>query len=179
MKMTDGRRTVDITICRWNGNGYDPDWSRDYFSDVVVHGISYDIEKDLWTVRDVDYCIMMAMSTDEEGARCKWDEETETYIEDVDMEVWVEELGEMECEVAFDRWTAEYPYDEKICDASDDELLDWAENDETWNEFSVGCLHDLAWRHDLAWDVCDKYGDPEDADGAFERIKNALNHKGL
>lgn len=89
MKMTDGRRTVDITIRRWNGNGYDPDWSEDFFA---VDSIGYDEQTDTHRVNDVDDCIYRAMSTNEEGARCKWDEETETYIEDIDMEVWVDEL---------------------------------------------------------------------------------------
>lgn len=32
MKITDNRRTVDIRMCRWTGNGYSPDWSNDYFN---------------------------------------------------------------------------------------------------------------------------------------------------
>ena len=31
MKITDGKKTVEIRIQRWNGSGYDPDWSNDYF----------------------------------------------------------------------------------------------------------------------------------------------------
>ncbi len=70
-----------------------------------------------------------------------------------------------------ERWTLEYHYDEKICDATDEELLKWAEEDDTWNEFSLGCLHDLAWRHDLGWDLFNDLGDVEDSDDVFARIK--------
>ena len=28
MKITDGKKTVEIKIQRWNGSGYDPDWNR-------------------------------------------------------------------------------------------------------------------------------------------------------
>lgn len=64
-----------------------------------------------------------------------------------------------------DRWGYPFMYDEKIADAEDKEPLTWAEADATWNEFSLGCLHELAWRHDLEWD------DIEDADAAYTRIK--------
>lgn len=70
-----------------------------------------------------------------------------------------------------ERWELEYCYDEKICNATDEELLKWAEEADTWNEFSIGCLHDLAWRYDIKWNVVDEYGDPEDADSAYKRIK--------
>ena len=88
MKLTDGKKTVEITIRRWDGNQWGEDWSRDYFSDAN----DYDEETDTYTVPDVDYCIDMANSTDQEGARCKYDLEADGYVEDEDMGVWVEEL---------------------------------------------------------------------------------------
>ena len=57
MKMTDGKRTIEILIHRWNGSGYDPDFSADYFD---AGGLPYDEETDTYTVEDVDYCIDMA-----------------------------------------------------------------------------------------------------------------------
>lgn len=78
MKFTDGKRTVEITIRRWNGSSYGPDWSGEYFSDAD----NYDRGTDTYTVPDVDYCIEMARSTDEEGA----------CFGDPDMCVFVDEL---------------------------------------------------------------------------------------
>lgn len=79
-----------------------------------------------------------------------------------------------------ERWEIVYQYDEKICNATDDELLKWAEEAATWNEFSMGCLHDLAWRHGIEWNILDEYGDdPEDADETYNRIKAELATKGV
>ena len=67
MKITDGKKTVEIKIQRWNGNGYDPDWSEDYFD---AGSLPYDEESGAYTVPDVDYCSDMAMSENpDEGAR--------------------------------------------------------------------------------------------------------------
>lgn len=89
MKMTDGKKTVEIKIQRWNGNGYDPDWSADYFD---AGSLPYNEETGTYTVEDVDYCIEMATSADEEGACSKYDEETCEYVRDEDMVVDVVEL---------------------------------------------------------------------------------------
>lgn len=51
MKLTDGKKTVEIKIQRWNGSGYDPDWSADYFN---AGSLPYDEETDTYTVEDVD-----------------------------------------------------------------------------------------------------------------------------
>lgn len=32
MKITDGKRTVEINIMTWNGTGYGPDWAGEYFN---------------------------------------------------------------------------------------------------------------------------------------------------
>ena len=89
MKLTDGKKTVEIKIQRWNGSGYDPDWSNDYFS---AGSLPYDEETDTHTVEDVDYCIEMARSTGEDGACGKYDEDG-NIIPDEDMCVSVEELN--------------------------------------------------------------------------------------
>ena len=88
MKITDGKKTVNIEIKRWNGNGYDPDWSIDYF---CAGSLPYDEETDIYTVTDVDYCIEMANSTDEDGACCRYNEDGE-LVPDEDMMVFVTEL---------------------------------------------------------------------------------------
>ena len=57
MKMTDGKRTVDIQLRNWNGSGYDPDWSTDFFT---AGNLPYNAEQDMYTVQDVDYCVNTA-----------------------------------------------------------------------------------------------------------------------
>lgn len=89
MRLTDGTKTVEITIARWNGSGYDPDWSNDYFG---AGNLPRDEEKDAYIVDDVDYCIDMANDCGEDGACSKYDEETGTYVRDEDMTVFVTEL---------------------------------------------------------------------------------------
>lgn len=36
MKITDGKRTVEINIMTWNGAGCGPDWAGEYFNAVQV-----------------------------------------------------------------------------------------------------------------------------------------------
>lgn len=84
MKITDGSRTVEIRIQRWNGSGYDPDWSVDFFE---AGALPYDEETDTYTVEDVDYCINMAQTE----ARMITNEDGEDVV-DEDMMVFVEEI---------------------------------------------------------------------------------------
>lgn len=65
MKMTDGTRTIVIEIRRWNGTGYDPDWSVDYFS---AGSLVYNADTDCYIVQDVQHCIDVAKSASEDGA---------------------------------------------------------------------------------------------------------------
>lgn len=59
MKLTDGKRTVDIKMQVWDGSGYGPDWSNDFFVAGNLprienkHGLVY-------IVKDVGYCIDQA-----------------------------------------------------------------------------------------------------------------------
>ena len=89
MKITDGKKTVEIKIQRWNGSGYDPDWSTDYFG---AGKLPYNEETDTYTVDDVDYCIDMANAADEDGACCTYDAESGEFVRDDDMCVFVTEL---------------------------------------------------------------------------------------
>lgn len=84
MKLTDGTKTVEIKIQRWNGTSYDPDWSNDFFE---AGNLPYDEETDTYTVDDVEYCIDMAM----DEARLTVNEDGENVI-DEDMHVIVTEI---------------------------------------------------------------------------------------
>ena len=92
MKMTDGKRTIEITIQKWNETGYTgygEDWSKDFFD---AGSLPYDEETDTYTVEDVDYCIDYANSDNpEEGARFVIDENGDSVI-DPDIVVSVTEL---------------------------------------------------------------------------------------
>ena len=54
IKLTDGEKTVQIEMKVWQGTGYSPDWSIDFFDAGLL---PYDEENDMYTVEDVDYCI--------------------------------------------------------------------------------------------------------------------------
>lgn len=57
-KLTDGKRTVGITMNIWTGSGYTSDWSNDFFD---VGCIEYDDKAEAYRVKDVEYCIEQAM----------------------------------------------------------------------------------------------------------------------
>lgn len=54
MKMTDGKKLVEVTMKIWNGSGYGPDWANEFFETA---GLEFDSEVDAFMVNDVDYCI--------------------------------------------------------------------------------------------------------------------------
>lgn len=88
MKITDGKKTVDIRIMRWNGSGYDPDWSTDYFG---AGSLAFDEDRGAYIVDDVDYCVDMANSDDEGGACAMYDDDG-NVVRDPDMMVFAEEV---------------------------------------------------------------------------------------
>lgn len=57
MKLTDGKRTVEITMQEWDGSQWGPDWSLDFFE---AGNLEYNEETNTYTVEDVDYCIEQA-----------------------------------------------------------------------------------------------------------------------
>lgn len=76
-KLTDGKRTVSVRMMIWNGNGYDPDWSNDFFE---VGGLPYheDDHGDLvYEVKDVGYCIEQAQEWADE------DDDNTVFVEDI------------------------------------------------------------------------------------------------
>ena len=75
MKLTDGKRTVAIKMQTWNGSGFDPDWSSDFFD---VGGLPADDDTGASIVADVDYCIDQAQD---------WENRRGDYAEDAPWEV--------------------------------------------------------------------------------------------
>lgn len=72
MKITDGKRTVEIRMMIWQETGFSPDWSNDYFD---AGQLPYDDETAVYTVQDVEYCI--------DAAR-EWESEEENNMVFVD-----------------------------------------------------------------------------------------------
>lgn len=72
MKITDGKRTVEIRMMIWQETGFSPDWSNDYFG---AGQLPYDDETEAYTVQDVEYCI--------DAAR-EWESEEENNMVFVD-----------------------------------------------------------------------------------------------
>ena len=84
MKITDGKKTVEIKMVIWEGAGYSPDWSMDFFDAGLLE---YDSEKDVYIVKDVDYCIEQAND---------WRDSIGDYRDDTPNEnntVFIEELN--------------------------------------------------------------------------------------
>lgn len=59
-KLTDSKRTVEIRMMVWNGNGYDPDWSDDFFDVGLLPRIEDETDGLVYMVQDVEYCIEQA-----------------------------------------------------------------------------------------------------------------------
>lgn len=89
MKLTDGKKTVSIRIMRWNGSGYGSDWGADYFD---AGSLPYDEALGAYIVDDVDYCVDMANSDDEDGACAMYDADG-NVVRDNNMTVFVEEVN--------------------------------------------------------------------------------------
>lgn len=86
MKITDGNRTVEIEMVVWDESSasYSPDWSMDFFDAGLLE---YDSEKDVYIVKDVDYCIEQAND---------WRDSIGDYRDDTPNEnntVFIEELN--------------------------------------------------------------------------------------
>lgn len=85
-RLTDGKRTVEITMRTWDGSGYGPDWSNDCFN---ISALEYDEEKEAYKVVDVEYCIDWAKSW-ENGTMEGEDEVSEDELSN--RAVWIEEV---------------------------------------------------------------------------------------
>lgn len=73
-RLTDGKKTVEITIHEWTGKGWTPDWSNDFF---VVATLPYDAEKEAYIVDDVDWCIDQAMDWEQAAGDFYYDTDSE------------------------------------------------------------------------------------------------------
>ena len=83
MKITDGKKTVDIKLVIWTGTGYSPEWTADFLTAGLL---PYDEETDATIVPDVDYVIEQAY---------EWKNSTGDFQDDVpnpNNEVLIEEL---------------------------------------------------------------------------------------
>ena len=91
MRMTDGKRTVEITIQHWNGSGYSPDWSLDYFN---AGEVPYDEETETFIVQSVDYCIDMATDWRDPDSPYYTEDEDGNPIRDEDACISITEINE-------------------------------------------------------------------------------------
>ena len=81
MRLTDGKRTVEITMQEWAGNEYTPDWSADFFeagglprietgTARVVQNVGYCIEQaNDWAAYRGDFCDLAAIEADKVHGR--------------------------------------------------------------------------------------------------------------
>jgi len=87
MKLTDGSKTIEITMMSWQGSGWSPDISKDFFN---AGSLPFDEEKNVYTVPDVDYCIDQA----EDWKYSRGDHYSDSPIDPDDLGVFVEEVEE-------------------------------------------------------------------------------------
>jgi alkanesulfonate monooxygenase SsuD/methylene tetrahydromethanopterin reductase-like flavin-dependent oxidoreductase (luciferase family) len=80
MKLTDGKKVVDIKMQVWNGSGYDPDWSQDFFE---AGSLATD-DSGASVVDDVDYCIEQAQDWAKKRGDyadvAPWEENQERFV---------------------------------------------------------------------------------------------------
>ncbi len=53
IRLTDGKKTVEITMGIFDGTNLSPDFSADFFE---AGGLPYDNDREAYVVPDVDYC---------------------------------------------------------------------------------------------------------------------------
>ena len=86
MKLTDGKRTVEIIMIEWNGKRWGLDWSQDFFN----AGKLADDETGVSIVEDVYYCIEQAM----DWKYNQGDYRTEAEVDPEDRLVVIREFNE-------------------------------------------------------------------------------------
>ena len=84
-RLTDGRKIAEITMNVWDGTGYTPDFSLDFFE---VGALPYDEKMDAYVVDDVDYCVEYAM----DWKNSKGDFYDDEPNPDNNVDVYVEEI---------------------------------------------------------------------------------------
>lgn len=80
-RLTDGTKTVEITMNNWTGSGWTPDWSQDFFQVGCCEKV-YDEESNIeaYSVSDVDYCVSCAQDW-EHG---RWEDDDEADPEEIE-----------------------------------------------------------------------------------------------
>lgn len=89
MTITDGKRTVSITMQVWTGSQYTPDFSLDFFE---AGGLPHDEENDCYRVPDVDYCVNQAEDW-KNGTGDFYDPDADEFGEEAEKTVFVDEIG--------------------------------------------------------------------------------------
>lgn len=72
MKLTDGKNVIEISMNKWEGNGYSPDWADEFFECADA---KYNEEMDAYNVPDLQYCLDEAQSWEQE------DEDNNLWVE--------------------------------------------------------------------------------------------------
>lgn len=81
--LTDGKNTVKITMNVWEGDGYSPDWSQDFFEvgslprRETSRGIEYIVE-------DVSYCTDQAIDWERRSGDFRDDDTEDERRVDID-----------------------------------------------------------------------------------------------
>ena len=57
-RLTDGKKTVGITMQTWDGSEYAPDWSYDFYG---AGNLNLDEKNEAYIGVNVDYCVEQAM----------------------------------------------------------------------------------------------------------------------
>lgn len=81
-RLTDGKKTAEIRMTEWTGNGYGPDWSNDFFE---VGALKYDPSTEAYQVEDVDYCVVQAQDWAAAKGDYREDEDINTDNRSVDV----------------------------------------------------------------------------------------------
>lgn len=76
-RLTDGTKTVEITMSHWTGCGYSPDWSNDFFE---VGGLEIADDDVTYIVTDVDYCVACA----QDWGKGQWDGDDDAAPEEIE-----------------------------------------------------------------------------------------------
>ena len=103
-----------------------------------------------------------------------WDENEELY------KTYNRLLPKVEEDTELATWDECFPGmdTDEIKDAEDAELIKWAEDAESWDDFSVACLWEICYRHNLGWCTIDRYWELEDADEKLIRVKKWCAERG-
>lgn len=84
MKISDGKKTIDIEIREWKGTSWGPDFSNDYFD---AGALKYDADNETYIVDDVDYCIDFATDLDSDESAIYGNYNVHVFVDDVEVKI--------------------------------------------------------------------------------------------